>query len=405
MLRAEKGPPRRKGVPGMKVGQGLGIRQSTLLTVAATGLLVAVVAFGPVGPAWASGRWSTQANPDPGNLGADYFYGVSCASTTWCVAVGDYVSKTTLLDLPLIESWNGNDWQVSPNPIPGDGTGDDALYGVSCVSASSCVAVGQYYEANVTNGLYETLIESWNGTDWSITPSPSPGTVNSLNAVSCVSSKSCMAVGAFVTVNGTAGGTLIESWNGTSWKVTPSPSKGDGDSLSGISCLSSKSCETVGWYTGGTLIESWNGATWKIKANPARGGNQNFLTGISCLATSWCEAVGNDGTDFTSDTLIESWNGSNWKITPSPNQSTSWNDLNGVSCMSEKWCEAVGTYGSESTDASQTLVESWNGTEWTVQSSPNPEVGSVFEDVSCVSSPEWCGAVGDYGAAFVESYG
>ena len=72
--------------------------------------------------------------------------------------------------------------------------------------------------------------------------------------------------------------------------------------------------------------------------------------------------------------------------------------------MSEKWCEAVGTYGSESTDASDTLIESWNGTGWTAQSSPNPGVGSVLEDVSCLSSPEWCEAVGYYGAAFVESY-
>ena len=374
------------------------------LGVAATGLLVAVVVFGAAGQAWASNRWSIQSNPDPSNIGSDNFNGVSCVSTSWCVAVGDYVSNTTLLDLPLIESWNGKDWKVSSSPIPGEGTGDDALYGVSCVSASSCVAVGQYFEANLTNGLLETLIETWNGTNWSITPSPSPGTVNNLNGVSCVSSKSCKAVGAFITVNGTAGGTLIESWNGTNWSVTPSPSKGDGDSLYGISCVSSNSCETAGWYSGGTFIESWNGTNWRITPSPNRGGNQNFLTGISCVSTSWCEAVGNNGTISTSDTLIESWNGTNWKITPSPNQSTSWNDLNGVSCMSEKWCEAVGTYGSESTDASKTLVESWNGTGWTAQSSPNPGVGSVLEGVSCMSSPEWCEAVGDYGAAFVESY-
>jgi hypothetical protein len=394
----------------MKVRRGLGMRGSPLLTVAVTGFLVAVVVFGAAGPAWASGRWSIQVNPVPSdNGGADALYGISCVSTSWCVAVGDYVSSTTLLDLPLIESWNGKSWKVSPSPIPGDGVqdgaGDDALYGVSCISTSSCVAVGQYYEATLTSGLLETLVESWNGTTWSIIPSPSPGTVNNLDGVSCVSSTSCKAVGAFITVNGTEGGTLIESWNGTNWSITPSPSEGDGDSLIGVSCVSSKSCETDGWYTGGTLVESWNGTNWTITPSPNRGANQNFLTGISCVSASWCIAVGNNGTTYASHTLIESWNGTNWKITPSPNQSNSWNDLNGVSCVSEKWCEAVGAYGSESTDASKTLVEDWNGTSWTAQSSPNPAVGSILEAVSCMSSPDSCEAAGDYGTAFAESYG
>ena len=66
--------------------------------------------------------------------------------------------------------------------------------------------------------------------------------------------------------------------------------------------------------------------------------------------------------------------------------------------------EAVGDFGSVS-DASKTLVEYWNGTGWTAQSSPNPAVGSVLENVSCVSSPEWCEAVGDYGAALVSPTG
>ena len=217
-----------RGSWGVKVHRGFGMRRSPSLTVAATGLLVAVVVFGAAEPAWASGRWSIQSNPDPGNIGSDDFYGVSCASTSWCVAVGDYVSNTTLLDLPLIESWNGKDWKVSSSPIPGEGTGDDALYGVSCVSASSCVAVGQYYEANVTNGLLETLIESWNGTNWSITPSPSPGTVNNLNGVSCVSSKSCKAVGAYITGMELKAEPLSSRGTDRLVESPPSPSNGDG---------------------------------------------------------------------------------------------------------------------------------------------------------------------------------
>jgi hypothetical protein len=73
---------------------------------------------------------------------------------------------------------------------PNQGTGNNVLSGVSCAAASSCVAVG-YYRAGGN-----TLVESWNGTAWSVVSSPSPGThLNELADVSCVSTVSCTAVG------------------------------------------------------------------------------------------------------------------------------------------------------------------------------------------------------------------
>jgi hypothetical protein len=69
------------------------------------------------------------------------------------------------------------------------------LGGVSCTSAINCVAVGYYTNGS---GVYQTLIETWDGTAWSITSSPDPGptgTSDNLDAVSCTSSMSCMAVG------------------------------------------------------------------------------------------------------------------------------------------------------------------------------------------------------------------
>ena len=52
---------------------------------------------------------------------------------------------------------------------------------VSCVSPTFFVAVGRY----IAEGE-KPLVESWNGTEWSIVPSPERGTGgNALNAVSC----------------------------------------------------------------------------------------------------------------------------------------------------------------------------------------------------------------------------
>jgi len=92
----------------------------------------------------------------------------------------------------LIESWNGTAWSVVPSPSP---PADDFLNGVSCVSAISCTAVGFYFGPE---GSTQTLIESWDGGAWSVVPSPSPGsTLNQLNAVSCISVSSCTSVGSY----------------------------------------------------------------------------------------------------------------------------------------------------------------------------------------------------------------
>jgi hypothetical protein len=142
---------------------------------------------------------------------------------------------------------------VVPSPSPA--AGNSLLNAVSCVSASACTAVGYH------NGATEagTLAESWNGTTWSVVPSPAKGV---LDGVSCVSAGACVAVGRFT------GGTLAESWNGTTWSVVPSPNKGTGGLLSGVSCVPASGCTAAGDYTrtvngieqNRTLVES-NSAT------------------------------------------------------------------------------------------------------------------------------------------------
>src|ERR1041385_7234175 len=76
----------------------------------------------------------------------------------------------------------GVGWTLSSSPKPG--TGDNQLNGVSCVSTTSCTAVGSYE----TTTAQVTLVESWNGISWKTVTTPNPGaTYNALNGVSCVS--------------------------------------------------------------------------------------------------------------------------------------------------------------------------------------------------------------------------
>jgi len=90
----------------------------------------------------------------------------------------------------LVMVWDGTVWSIVPSPNAGTGSND--LFSVSCVSTSDCVAVG-----NTFNGsALETLVMVWDGTVWSIVPSPNAGTgSNELQSVSCVSVSECVAVG------------------------------------------------------------------------------------------------------------------------------------------------------------------------------------------------------------------
>jgi hypothetical protein len=203
-------------------------------------------------------------------------------------------------------------WSIQsiPNP-PGGGE----LRGVSCLSSSSCVAVGLRF-GGYGHGPDTGLVESWNGTKWTLEPAPKP-TGASFDGVSCVSSKSCTAVGSNLTHTENA---LVETWNGQRWKAQPNPaSAGPYSLLLGVSCVSKSSCTAVGYVTkhgrgSRALVEHWDGAGWKPQSNPASARRGSRLTGVSCVSRSFCTAVGRVG----HDALVESWNGRSWKIQSNP---------------------------------------------------------------------------------------
>jgi hypothetical protein len=113
------------------------------------------------------------------------------------MAVG-YSYSFTLGWTTLSELWNGTNWSVVPTPRPGLGV-NPQLSGVSCVTADACTAVG-WYSAHRYRGFSKTLAESWNGTSWSVVPSPSPGPgvdEPALEGVSCASAAACTTTGSY----------------------------------------------------------------------------------------------------------------------------------------------------------------------------------------------------------------
>lgn len=96
--------------------------------------------------------------------------------------------------------------------------------------------------------------------------------------------------------------------------------------------------------------------------------------------------------------MAESWNGSAWTLQSTTGPSTTQgSQLTAVSCASATSCTGVGWYTSSNVGSTygqmQTVVEAWDGTAWSLESSPNPSAGGLLDAVSCGSS-QTCTAVG-----------
>jgi hypothetical protein len=335
---------------------------------------------------WNGIRWLVQSSPDPPAAYRSQLNAVSCASATACMAVGYAFYRPGGHAGTLAERWDGTSWSIQALPNP-TGARSGGLDGVSCTSATACTAVGGF--ANSATGF--TLAERWNGTSWSVqsTPNPTAATSSIVLGVSCPSMTACTAVGTF-TNSASVSMTLAERWNGSTWTIQPTPNPtGPGSYLSGVSCPSPAACTAVG----GTLAERWNGTSWTIQPTPKpTNPNQSLLNAVSCTSTTACTAVGGPYA-----TLAERWNGTTWAIqsTPNPVTGVTSSELTGVSCASPTVCIAVGNLDNPNTGNEGTLGEAWNGTSWSVQQVPDL-TGPTYTDlngVSCTSTTV-CTAVG-----------
>lgn len=286
---------------------------------------------------------------------------------------------------------------ASAAPVP-----DRTLNGVSCVTSKDCVAIG--LDQHAFNGLGGPLIQAWNGKAWKTVAAKLPaGAIGGdLFSVSCKSATECKAVGFFFTKN-SMGLPLAESWNGRTWTPGKLPSFGGGsDVLGGVSCPTAKSCVAVGTLESPSsfvLAEIWNGKTWTL-TRPAlpKGTREAFLSSVSCTSAAFCVAVGQSSSSGgATSLLVEQWNGTHWtRATAVPPVGSTFDaSLTGVSCTSAKSCVAVGAGATSKPHHPNGFTEVWNGTKWSAGTIawPKGTANSALGGVSC-SSVSNCMTVG-----------
>jgi hypothetical protein len=165
------------------------------------------------------------------------------AALRWRIRVCAVVGCVTVaLCLAAAEAASASGWTVQPTPGPRGGT----LLAVSCTSPAVCIAVG----SSSAGRPAKVLAERWDGRRWSIQRTPNPrGAVSSrLSGVSCTSARACSAVGTAVFAQSEA--PLVERWNGSTWSIQPTPPTTSTAALSGVSCPSRRFCVAVGFILG-----------------------------------------------------------------------------------------------------------------------------------------------------------
>jgi hypothetical protein len=313
---------------------------------------------------WNGTTWAVQSTPTPTSrtlLGGTLTGGVSCTSSTTCVADGFSYSKSSMRLLG--EGWNGHTWTAQPDATPVVAA---ESAGIACRWAKDCMAVG-----GRLSGM--TLAEHWNGRKWSPLTTKHDG---ELIGVACPATGNCTAVG-----QNMGGKALAAHWNGKAWSDQSVASPDQFNALGGVSCTAVKDCVAVG--TGGSvtssaldlapLAEHWTGGKWAVLTvpDPAPAGDASELNSVSCTSATNCMAVGDysDQADTTDTTVAEQWNGATWTVltTPSP---AKFSILGSVSCPSAGHCIAVGGSSATATGAVSPLTEVWNGSTWTVVTAP-----------------------------------
>jgi hypothetical protein len=340
--------------------------------------------------AWTGG----EQPPDPGgSVNNNSLWGVAVLSPCNAWAVGDYDPGQT-----LVVHWDGASWTQVPSPDPAT---PSRLFGVHALSASNVWAVGEYFDGSI----YKTLIVHWDGSAWAQVPSPnvSGATQSVLKAVRGSSATNVWAVGYFVNSNN-VDQTLILHWNGSAWKLVPSPDPSGpalDQELTSVASDSAQDAWAVGFYYTGldkSMILHWNGSSWKQVTSPNPGSQGTFLYGVRSTSASSAWAVGSDFNGTADKTLIVRWDGSAWKqvTSPNPGGATQNNDLSSVAVTSATDAWAVGDY--DSGTGTRTLALHWDGSAWTQVTTPDLGGSSIDDSFTAVgatsASDVW--AVGRY---------
>jgi hypothetical protein len=301
----------------------------------------------------------------------------------WAVGISNDTSTSSRT---LAEHWDGTSWSIKPTANPD--TRHNQLFSVSAVLSTNVWAVG-YYDINATSlNDSATLAEHWNGTSWSKAATVNPTVGANFFGVTAIAANDVWAVGRYYNFGNSSWNTLIENYNGSTWSVVSSADSSpfDYNELDTISAFSSTDIWAVGFHapvidgngdlgTLQALAEHWDGFTWTIVSTPDTATGDNAILGVNALEPN--HAVGVGYGDFVSGSTPQG--GEAWDLTTGGstnvvlNASSSDNGFQSVARASDGvW--AAGFASASSSSPLQDLVwqANWNSGTHTLTWAASP---------------------------------
>jgi hypothetical protein len=343
------------------------------------GLAAAMVA---VAPAQAATTWSIVNTPNRSTI-SNYLNGVAATAPNAAWAVGSSYDTSRAAPRTLIERWNGTSWAIvtSPNATPYY----NELYAVDATSSTDAWAVGYANGSSGVNGSPRTTLAlRWNGSAWSVVPTPNPGvSYRTLAGIEALTTTNAWAVGYYYeTLSPAFLDALVLHWTGTAWTQVGVPVPANYlNQLYGVSASSASDVWAVGTYANlgepngarHPLALHYDGAAWSVVPVPTPPGGTAYLRGVKAISPTDAWAVGSKSGYSTP--VAYHWDGRAWTEVPTPVVGAGGNNLfYGVAALSATQVWAVG-YRSTGTGP-QPLVERWNGTAWSVETLPSTPMGA-----------------------------
>jgi hypothetical protein len=152
-----------------------------------------------VAESWNGTSWTAAPLPQLQlNALSPWSTAVSCSAANACtvVATNEFIeSQFQSSEEGLVFHWDGAAWSTQRIQLPA-GEGVSTIGGVDCPTANSCTVVGSYnfFESNSPE-LTAPLLAHWDGVGWSAQQAPSESGAPVLNGISCLSTTTCVAVG------------------------------------------------------------------------------------------------------------------------------------------------------------------------------------------------------------------
>jgi hypothetical protein len=353
----------------------------------------------PAQAATTCGVWKTVSSPS----GKINLTAVAAVASNDVWAAGQVAAGGKAGLASLVEHWNGTAWTKVQLPASNV---YQAINGLVAIASDDVWAVG-YASTDALNRPYRPNVMHWDGTAWSVQPYLAPPGADSSALVSVTGDGvgGLLAVG-YAVYDGQKR-TLVERFDGTAWSVVPSPSPGAEDNaLLDVVMDSPTSASAVGYRSDGfgyhTLIERWNGTAWSVESSADPADVDNVLTSVAAIPAGGPWSVGYAVDSAWSPdpyrTLTQRAGAGGWSDVPSPNGAGTASLLDGVAFSSADDGWAVGARYSVAEGGYRALIEHWDGNAWSLASpDPDPTTSQRLRDVAVVPGTREAWAVGRIG--------